>query len=128
VRRALARERAPPCNRLPRRAGQRSPRQLLVVRRAPRCLLDQPGVLQPQPGPGVAQRDAVVPAQLVVEVPGGEPATENSEAEFLDSTFMVDDYCSFVLLTIACGIRNRPFSTSASPQDLMQGTCREIEM
>jgi hypothetical protein len=55
-------------------AGQRPARALLAVRRAARRLPDQPGRLQAQLGPGVAQAKAVVLAQLVVEVLGGETA------------------------------------------------------
>jgi len=55
-------------------AGQRPPRALLAVRPAALCLRDQAGRLQPELGPGVAAREAMVLAQLVVEVLGGEPA------------------------------------------------------
>jgi hypothetical protein len=55
-------------------AGQRPSGPLLAVRRAPRRLGDQPGLVQAQLGPGVAQREAVPAHQLVVEVSGREAA------------------------------------------------------
>ena len=55
-------------------AGQRPPGPLLAMCRAPGRPRDQPGLLQAQLGPGIAQVKTVVPAQLVVEVLGGEAA------------------------------------------------------
>jgi hypothetical protein len=53
-------------------AAQRPARALLAVRAAARRLGEQPGRLQAQLDPGVAQAEAVVLAQLVVEVLGRE--------------------------------------------------------
>jgi hypothetical protein len=54
--------------------GQRPARALLAVRRAAGRLRHQAGGLQPELGPGVAEHETVVLAQLVVEVLGGESA------------------------------------------------------
>src|SRR5262245_46011829 len=64
------------------RIGRRG--RFLAVRRAALGLRHQAGGLQPELGPGVAKREAVMLAQLVVEMLGGEPAVALAvEAEHL---------------------------------------------